>query len=104
MAQSNRSKSFFELLFDFSFSEFIALKIVGVLYGIGLVLAGIAGIAVLFGSFAQGGISILIGLIGAPLVFLLYVLLIRVALESMIAAFRTASNTARIAENTRRDL
>ncbi|BAZ40874.1 hypothetical protein NIES4101_68350 [Calothrix sp. NIES-4101] len=95
------NKNFFSQLFDFSFSEFLALKIVGVLYGIGMFFAGIFTLGIAVNSFRVGFASGVVGLILAPIIFLLYILFIRIALEGMIVAFRTAENTARIAENTK---
>jgi Domain of unknown function (DUF4282) len=96
-----RPRGFFSTLFDFSFSEFIALKIIGVLYAIGIFLIGLATLAIVISGFAKGFSSGLVALIVGPLIFLLYVILIRIGLEGLIAALRTADNTSRIAENTR---
>jgi uncharacterized membrane protein len=95
------NRSFFSQLFDFSFSEFIALKIVGILYGLGICFAGILALGVAANSFNAGFVPGVVGLLFAPIIFLLYILFIRIALEGMIVAFRTAENTSRIAENTK---
>ena len=97
-------KHFLSDLFDFSFSKFIAPKLVGLLYILGLIFSGIYALIFLFGGLAaltSGEPIGLLALIFAPLGFLLYVVFIRVALESMIIGFRTAENTARTAENTK---
>lgn len=102
MARS--SKGFLQTLFDFSFSEFITPKIAGVLYAIAVIVIGLVAVFAVLGSLASGSITTILGtIIFAPLGFLLYVLFVRVALESMVAAMYTANNTAQIAENTRRD-
>ncbi|MBW4643656.1 MAG: DUF4282 domain-containing protein [Goleter apudmare HA4340-LM2] len=95
-----RNRGFFEILFDFSFSEFIALKVIGVLYGIAIFFAGIGALAILGGGFRQGFLPGIFSLIITPLFFLLYVILIRIGLEGLIVAFRTAENTGRTATNT----
>jgi len=101
MARSS-SKNFLQVLFDFSFTEFITPRIVGVIYAIVVVLLTLACLGVVFSSLTRG-IGPLIGaLIFAPLIFFLYVLFFRIVLESMVAAMYTANNTAQIAENTRR--
>lgn len=95
-----RSRGFLELLFDFSFSEFVALKIVGVLYGIAIFFAGLFALGLLLAGFGRGVGPGLLALIFAPLAFLIYVIIARVVLEGMVVAFRTAENTGRTAENT----
>jgi hypothetical protein len=99
-------KSFFQSLFDFSFSSFITINIVKVLYILALLAAGIAGLIGIGGgvvSVASG--RVLAGLASialAPIFFAVYVLLARVWLEVIVVLFRVAENTNRIAENTRR--
>jgi hypothetical protein len=97
-----QEKGFFGRLFDFSFSEFLALKIVSLLYGLGIGIAGIIAIAIIIGGFSQGSIQGLAALIIAPIAFFLYIILIRISLEAFIASIRTAENTRRIYEQMRR--
>lgn len=95
-------RGFFAKLFDLSFSEFIAVQIAGVLYGIGIVFIGLICIAAIFAGLSQGigpGVGALIIM---PIAFLLYVIFFRIALESFIAAIRTAENTSRIAGSINR--
>lgn len=100
MARSS-SKSFFQVLFDFSFSEFITPRVAGVIYALVVVLVGLGSVALLISSLRQGIGAVIAALIIAPLFFFLYVIFFRIVLESMIAAMYTANNTAQIAENTR---
>ncbi|MDX2243678.1 MAG: DUF4282 domain-containing protein [Leptolyngbyaceae cyanobacterium bins.302] len=100
MARSS-SKGFFQVLFDFSFTEFITPRIVGVIYAIVVALLTLAALGIIFSSLPRGIGATIGALIVAPLFFLLYVLFFRVVLESMVAAMYTANNTAQIAENTR---
>lgn len=93
-----RPRSFLEQLFDFSFSEFITPKIVGVLYAIGIFFISIVLLGFLGASFQSG--NGVIGLLLTPLMFLLYVILLRVGLEGLVVAFRTSENTKRTADNT----
>ncbi|MGB3757175.1 MAG: DUF4282 domain-containing protein [Rivularia sp. (in: cyanobacteria)] len=97
----SNSKSFISDLFDFSFSKFLAPKIVGFLYILGVFFSGLGMLAFIFGSLSQGIGSGIVALIVAPLGFLLYVIFIRISLEGMIIGFRTAENTGRTAENTK---
>lgn len=95
-------KKFFGKLFDFSFSEFVAVQIIGVLYILGLVVIGFAAIAIVIGGFLQSSWHGLGALIVAPLFFLLYAIIVRVSLEGFVASIRTAENTQRIVDYLRR--
>ena len=101
----SHSKNFFSDLFDFSFSKFIAPKLVGLLY---ILLVFFAGLGVIFGVFGalasiatgyplQGLGTLILTALGS----LLYVIITRVSLEGLIIAFRTAENTGLTAENTK---
>lgn len=94
-------KGFFEVLFDFSFSEFIVLRVIGILYGIGIFFIGVGLLVLLAATFSQSVGAGLFFLIISPLLFLLYVTILRIGLEGLVAAFRTADNTRQIAENTK---
>jgi len=82
-------KGFFPTLFDFSLSSFLAPKVIRILYIIGVVLICLAGVFILIASIAGGGSGILVGLIVAPLITLLYLILVRIQVEFVIIAFRT---------------
>ncbi|MGF1482551.1 MAG: DUF4282 domain-containing protein [Cyanophyceae cyanobacterium] len=92
-------RGFFRSLFDFSFSHFVAIKVVGVLYAVGIFFAALFAFVVVTGGFNRGFLSGVGSLIVAPLIFLLYIIFIRISLEALVAGIRTAENTARIAEN-----
>jgi hypothetical protein len=94
-------RGFFGSLFDFSFSSFVAVKVVGVLYAIGVFFAGVFSIFIAFSGFSKSFVLGIVTILLAPIVFLLYVTGIRVGLEGLVASIRTAENTGRIAENTR---
>jgi hypothetical protein len=98
------SNSFFNLLFEFSFSRFIGIKVVGVLYGIGMFFAGLIVMTLLGTGFSQGIGQGLISLILSPILFLVYVILLRVSLEGFVATLRTAENTTQLVENARRTI
>jgi uncharacterized membrane protein len=93
-------KGFIATLFDFSFTEFIALKVIGLLYGLLVALAGLGAVGILFGALSQGFGNFLGALIFAPLFFLIYVVFARIALEALVISFRNESNNRRTAENT----
>ena len=85
--------SFFRALFDFSFSEFITIKIIKILYVIAIILLALTWIGGLIGFFAQGGLYILLGLIVAPIGFILSVIFVRVIYEILIVIFGIAEHT-----------
>jgi hypothetical protein len=91
---------FFTVLLDFSFSEFITPRIIGILYAIGILLSGITALGLIIRGFSQGLISGVLSLLFVPIGLLFYIILIRVGLEGFIVAFRTANNTGRTAVNT----
>jgi hypothetical protein len=109
-------KGFFGSLFDLSFENFVATKLVKVLFVIGLIVAvlyglGVAGALLVAGfgaSQARGGpgaIALVGGIIGAiilgPLVFFLMALGARIWSEMLIVVFRIAEHTAEIARQGR---
>jgi ABC-type uncharacterized transport system permease subunit len=89
--------NFIGTLFDFSFSEFIATKVAKVLYGIILVLLAAAALAVIVVGFtisAGAGFATLIVML---VLFLIYLSVARMWLETVIAIFRIADRVDEIA-------
>ena len=93
---------FFASLFDFSFTEFITTKLIKFLYGLGMLLAGLMAVGLIIAGFASHWAVGLLALVLSPLIFLLYVIAVRVWLELVIIVFRIAEHTAEIAKNTGR--
>ena len=81
-------EDFFRSLFDFSFRELITPRILRVIFGLGIGAAFIFA-AVHASRFAGGVLTILIFFV----LFLFYVLLVRVLLELIMVFFRIAENT-----------
>ncbi|MEO0970795.1 MAG: DUF4282 domain-containing protein [Cyanobacteria bacterium J06639_18] len=79
-------QTFLSDLFDISFSKFIAPRIVGLLYLVGILFAGLFALTFIFGSIGAiftGGQSTFLGILGlllSPLMFLLYVTFVRVGI------------------------
>jgi hypothetical protein len=101
-----QSKGFFAGLFDFSFENLVALKVIKVLYG--LVLLGIAA-GVLFGlggavlSMINGQFLAGLGaLVVLPFGTLLSLIVMRVYFELIVLAFKIAEDADEIAKNTRK--
>ncbi len=90
-------KGFFGKLFDLSFSEFITISIIKVLYVIAIIGSAIGAVVLLIGGFTKGVGAAIVGIILAPLVFLLYVLMARVWMELIIVLFKIADNTGKMA-------
>lgn len=96
----NQNKSFFEKLFDLSFSSFVAPQIVGALYVLGIIGGVLFALNVVNTAFRWGGFFTGIGtLVGAGVGLLIYAIFLRVSLESFVAIVRTAENTRILAEN-----
>jgi len=97
---TDREETFLGGLFDFSFSQFIAVDVVKVLYAFAIALAGLGVIAGVAGAFASSFWGGLLSLVFAPIVFILWVLIARVWLELFVVIFRIADHTRETAENT----
>jgi Domain of unknown function (DUF4282) len=91
----SEGKGFFERLLDFSFQYFITQKYAKLLYSIHLLLGLIVGTWFVFngfqGSTSQGLLTLLLAVVG----YFLWIVYVRVALEFLVAMFRTAENIAR---------
>jgi hypothetical protein len=98
----SQRKSFVEAMFDLSFNNYIAVKAIGVIYAVFVGFMSLGLIFALFGTLAQGGGAIFAGLIGLPIFWLVYVVLIRIGFESLVASIKTSENTAQILEIMRK--
>jgi hypothetical protein len=105
-ALAEQSKGFFSGLFDFSFENLIALKVIKVLYGLfllALALGILGGLGSAIFSIINGQILAGLGmLILEPIGALLYLILGRVYFELIIVAFKIAEDADEIAKNTRK--
>lgn len=91
-------RGFFASLFDFSFSSFITIRLIKVIYA--LFIAGSAVFALLFvaSAFRASALfGLFVLLIVAPVLFFFYVILARVYLELVVAIFRIAESTSILA-------
>ena len=95
----DREYGFWEALFDFSFSKFVTVELVRVLYVLAIILAALAAVVSAVGAFLNYGI--LTGIFSAAMAvvgFVVVVLLARVWLEIFVVLFRIADHTREIAE------
>ncbi|MCK4545753.1 DUF4282 domain-containing protein [candidate division WOR-3 bacterium] len=86
-------KGFFTQLFDFSFTEFITTKIIKFIYILGMIVTGLATIGIIISGFSQSVVIGIVALIFSPLIFIIYVIILRVWLEIIIVIFRISENT-----------
>lgn len=92
-------KGFLASLCDLSFTEFVTTRIIRFLYVLGILGAGVGAIAIVVTGFSsRSGAAGIVSLIVAPLVFLVYVMAVRIWLEVVIVVFRIAENTGRLVE------
>jgi hypothetical protein len=91
-------KGFLPSLFDFSFSSFIATRLVKLLYGLAMVGIALAAVSMVVGAFQEGLLAgLFMLLIGAPLATLFMLVYARIVAELMIVVFRISENIQRIA-------
>lgn len=84
-------------LFDLSFTKFVAPSIARIVYILLMAATGLFYIVAVIVAFYNGfGFGLFVMIIAGPLVGLLYLVLARVGLESLIATIRTAENTAEL--------
>lgn len=89
------------VLWDFSFKKFITPKVVGIVYGIGMFIAGIMCLTLLNLGFQGGFLSGVGTLALSPIIFLGYTIIVRIYLESLVASIKIAENTLEMVENTK---
>ena len=85
-------------LFDFSFSKFITISVVKVIYVLSLVLSSLFAVIGILVGFSQSPQQGIVSLIVIPIVFFLNVLVLRVTLEMIVIIFRIKENTDRLDE------
>lgn len=86
--------SFFNSLFDMSFSKFITPKIIKYIYIISVVIIGLLCLFIAFSGFSKGVGSGFGALILASITFIVWITLTRLWLEFVMAVFQIAENTA----------
>lgn len=87
------AKGFLGRIFDLSFSEFVTPSLIKIIFVLGIVFAGVMSLIVFVSLASQGGGGVVAGLILAPLMFIFYVLMVRVLSEIYLVLFRIEENT-----------
>lgn len=93
----NDQKGFFPTLFDFSFRSFLTIKFIKLIYIIAMVLILLtAAIFFLAGLFSGETAGILVSLFVVPVLTLLYLVIARISLETVVVFFRIGENTSQL--------
>ncbi len=92
-------KSFFNALFDFSFTSYVTLKFIRVIYAVIVAIIGIGAIIVVISSATRGFGPFIGGLIVAVVGGFLYLILARIYLELVTLLFRITDNTSVMASS-----
>jgi hypothetical protein len=90
------------ILLDTSFSDFITLRLIGLFYILGCIVAVICAVVSLVGAFNKSAGAGFAALILTPIGLVLSVIGIRCILEMAAAVFRIAENTTEMAKNPNR--
>ena len=94
-ATRNQAGNFLTALLDLSFASFITLKLIRILYMLGMFVGALAALAAIVAAFnVHSGLGV-IALFLSPLIFLFVLVAVRVSLELIAIVFRIEENTAR---------
>ncbi len=89
--------SLMSALTDFTFSRFATVRLVPILYLLGLLIGGIVSASYVLTAMRIGVLVGLVGLVLVPLTYLVFALYLRVVLELVIVLFRIEGGIARMA-------
>ncbi len=93
------SKGFFRSLYDFSFSSFITLRVIRVLYVLITIILSLGAAVLFFVLVARHTpASIAVALIGVPLGYLVYLIVARIYLELMMVIFNIGKDVRGLRE------
>jgi len=92
-AVPQNTKGFVARIFDLSFSEFVTPSLIKIIFVIGIVFAALMALFTFIAFANQGEGAVVAGIVIAPLVFFIYVLMARVFSELYLILFRIEENT-----------
>lgn len=92
------NNGFLHRLFDFTFSELITIKLIRFLYILGVFFSGIGALYVVISMFKSSFFAGLLAILISPLIFLLYVILIRVYMEILLVIFKISEDEKNISK------
>jgi hypothetical protein len=101
-SQPNTQRGFFESLRDTRFDSLITPKLIRFLYVVSIVALAIGVIVAIVVGFVDSAGKGVLTLILAPLVALIYLIVIRLYLELIVVTFKIRNAAEEIAANTRR--
>lgn len=97
---SAKPAGFFARLFDFSFQTFVTPSLIKVLFILYLVGIGLTAIGLVVVAFTQSaGLGVLMLLVGVPIFGFIYILIGRVWLEILIVFFRINENIEKLSKS-----
>ena len=99
--ENSSGKPPFSAIFDFSFTEFISIDLIRVLYVFAFIVAGLAMVSTILAGFSNSFMWGLGSIIIAPVVFFIIIFIARIGLEMLVVLFRIAENTQETADNTK---
>lgn len=85
-------------MLDFSFSRFITLSIIKILYILGLVAIAFVWLAATVAAFGMGAIAGIGMAITGAIIAVVYAIFFRVSLELIVMIFRIGENTSKLVE------
>jgi hypothetical protein len=101
-AQPGGQRPFIESLFDVKFEHLITPKLVRFFYVLSMVVLAIGTIVTIVGAAEASDTTGVVFLFLAPLMALVYLIMIRLWLELIVVAFKIRDAVERVAENTER--
>ncbi|HPD19249.1 MAG TPA: DUF4282 domain-containing protein [Candidatus Goldiibacteriota bacterium] len=90
---NEQNQNFFKSLFDFSFKNFITLKLVRILYGAGIIIGAIVAIFSIIMAANRGIGGFILTLIAAPVSYFFGIIALRIFLEFIMVLFKIEENT-----------
>jgi cytochrome b subunit of formate dehydrogenase len=94
-------RGFFESLMDTRFDSLITPKLIRFLYVVSMIVLAIGAIVWIIAGFSRSAGTGVLFLILAPLVALIYLIVVRLYLELIVVAFKIRDATEETASNTR---
>lgn len=92
----NKTKEYFKKLFDFSFKESVTIGFIKGLYWINVIIGGVLAALTVRAGFEQSVLLGVLAVIFSPIVFGVYLLILRVLLEAVSVVFQVSENIKRI--------
>lgn len=89
-------KTYINKLFDFSFKEFVTLSVIRGLYWINVIIGGVLAALTVSAGFKESVLLGVIALIFSPVVFGVYLIVLRVLFEAVAVVFRISEGVKQI--------